>query len=86
MLANPGSSLLWARGAGGLLSDGARDVRQSPPQPPVVELVEVEVEVAVERGRMIIGRVHDHCSRSELAAAERLALLSARERSRSPSR
>jgi hypothetical protein len=62
-----------------------RDVRQSPLQAPVVELVELEVEVAVERGRMIIGRVLDHCSRAELAAAERLALLTARGRSRSQS-
>ena len=54
-LANPGSSLHWARGGSGLLSDGARGVRQPPPQPPVVELVElVEAEATVERGRMII--------------------------------
>jgi len=71
-LANPGSSLRWARGGGRLLSDGARDVRQPPPQAPVVELV--EVEAAVERGCLIVDRVDDQGSRSELAAAARLAL------------
>ena len=74
---------------GGQLSYGARDVRQPPPQTPIIELV--EVEMTVERGRLIVHRVNDHRSRAELAAsahtatqridkqipAERLALLGA---------
>ena len=56
--ANPGPWPLWVKGGCGLLSDTARDVRQSPPQPPIVELV--EVEVAVKRGSPIINRVNDH--------------------------
>ena len=68
-LANPGSSPRWARAVGRLLSDSARDVRQAPPQPPVARRVEVEVKV--ERGRLIIDRVNDHGSRAELPAARR---------------
>ena len=36
-------------------ADRARDVRQSPPEAAVAEFV--EVDVAVERGRLLIGRV-----------------------------
>ena len=68
-LANPGSSLRLARG-GGLLAERALAVHQSAPQQPIVELV--KVEMAVERGRLIVHRDNDHRSRSELAAPSAL--------------
>jgi hypothetical protein len=74
----------WTSGGGALLADRARDVRYPPPPAAVVEFV--EVEVTVERHRLIMDRVDDHRSRSELAAtthtiheqvaAERPALVS----------